>query len=83
MKLFSLFKKHGNPQYSPLWSIQLHGEAICYHGEDILDFLKKFDHLEDHVINLWDINALTWSDYQRMVAEVQEARQLFVRYAYN
>ena len=83
MKLLSLFKKNGNAPYVPLWSMQLHGEAICYYGEDILDFLKKFDHLEDHIINLWDVNKVTWKDYQRMVAEVQEARQLFVRYAYN
>ena len=57
MKLLSLFKKNGNAPYVPLWSMQLHGEAICYYGEDILDFLKKFDHLEDHIINLWDVNA--------------------------
>lgn len=83
MKLFSLFGKKGRLPFTPLWSMELHGEFICYNGEDILDFLKKFDHLEDNVISLWDVNELTWRDYQRMIAEVQEARQMFVRFAYN
>ena len=83
MKIFSLFRKTGKHPPLPLWSIHLLGESISYHGEDISDFLKKFDHIEDHVINLWDVNQVSWGDYQKMVAEVQEARQLFVRFAYN
>lgn len=83
MKLFSLFTRKEARPFLPLWSIQLHGEAISYHGEDIPDFLKKFDNIEDQVIGLWNVNELTWNDYQRMIAEVQEAKQLFVRYAYN
>jgi len=80
MKIFSFLKKK---EHGPLWSMQIHGEAICYNGEYIPDFLKKFDHLEDEVISLWNINELSWRDYQRMIIEVQEARQIFVRYVYN
>jgi hypothetical protein len=83
MKLFSLFTRKDSRPFVPLWSMQLHGEAICYNGEDIPDFLKKFDNIEDQVISLWNINELTWKDYQRMIAEVQEAKQMFVRFAYN
>ena len=83
MKILSLFRKNGKQCQSPLWSIHLFGESICYHGEEISDFLKKFDHIEDHIISLWDVNQVSWGDYQKMVAEVQEARQLFVRFAYN
>lgn len=83
MKLFSFFQKKVSSSHLPLWSIQLLDEALTYHGEDIPDFLKKFDTIEDRVIDLWNINKLSWSDYQKKVAEVQEARQLFVRFVYN
>lgn len=83
MKLFSLFSKKEVRPFVPLWSMHLHGEAISYNGEDIPDFLKKFDSIEDQVIGRWNINELTWKDYQRMIAEVQEAKQRFVRFAYN
>ena len=81
MKMFSFFRK--KDRLSPQWSIQLHGEFICYNGEDISDFLKKFDYLEDHVVSLWDINKVSWKEYQKMIAEIHDAKQLFVRFAYN
>lgn len=68
---------------SPRWSKEVHGETLYYNGEDIPTFLKEFDRLEDRVINLWEVNQVSWQDYQRMVAEIQEARLLFVRFAYN
>ncbi|HUC82502.1 MAG TPA: hypothetical protein VMR70_16465 [Flavisolibacter sp.] len=81
MRLFSfLGKKEKAP--CPLWSKEIHGETLHYHGEDIPTFLKEFDRLEDRIIGLWEINQLSWVDYQRLVAEVQEAKSLFVRFAY-
>ncbi|HEX8315366.1 MAG TPA: hypothetical protein VF609_10250 [Flavisolibacter sp.] len=68
---------------SPRWSKQVHGETLDYNGEDIPTFLKEFDRLEDRVINLWEVNQVSWEDYQRMVAEIQEAKLMFVRFAYN
>ena len=68
---------------SPRWSTEVHGETLDYNGEDIPTFLKEFDRLEDRVINQWEVNQLSWADYQRRVAEIQEARVMFVRFAYN
>jgi hypothetical protein len=82
MRLFSFLRKKEKDS-CPLWSKEIHGEILHYNGEDIPTFLKEFDRLEDRVISLWEVNQLSWEDYQRLVAEVQEAKSLFVRFAYN
>jgi hypothetical protein len=82
MRLFSFLRKKEKDS-CPLWSKEVHGEFLHYNGGDIPTFLKEFDRLEDLVINLWEINHLSWEEYQRKVAEVQEARSLFVRFAYH
>lgn len=83
MKLFTFLKKREKSPASPLWSKEIHGETLHYHGEDIPVFLQQFDRIEDKIISLWDANKLTWENYQQTIFEVQEARRLFVRFAYN
>ena len=82
MRKFLFFKKKEHPS-APLWSKKVSNYFLQYDGGDVENFLSKFDRIEDEIIALWNGNKLNWSDYQRNIAEVEEARQLFVRFAYN
>ena len=83
MKKFDFFRKKKQPASAPLWSKQVHGKNLDYKGEDIDAFLLEFDRIEDEIISLWDLSKLSWENYQRAIAELQEAKQLFVRFAYH
>jgi|GEM_PF-1878499 len=83
MSNFSFFWKKKKFSLIPLWSIEINGIALSYNGEDVPAFLQEFERLEDNIIRQWNNNTLNWNDYRRMIVEVQEAKQMFVRFVYH
>jgi hypothetical protein len=83
MSNFPFFNKKKTSSDFPLWTIHLHGKDLAYRGEEISIFLQEFDSMENEVIRLWEISRITWKEYSQMIAELQEAKQLFVRFAYK
>ena len=83
MKKFTFFQKKRQPSSTPLWSTQVQGKSLEYKGEDIDSFLLEFECIEDEIVLLWNLSRLSWIDYQTAIAEVQQARQHFVRFAYH
>ncbi|HVF82005.1 MAG TPA: hypothetical protein VM884_08730 [Flavisolibacter sp.] len=82
MSTFPFFRKKKDPPH-PLWKIRLHGKDLSYFGEEATILLQEFDRMENEVIRLWEISKITWNEYQQMVSDLQEAKQLFVRFAYK
>jgi len=81
--MFSFFPKKKKTCSLPLWSKMVAGKYLAYHGGDIDTFIQEFDLMEDEIILLWGGNHLTWSDYQQRISEIQDAKQLFVRFAFH